>query len=136
MGKGRGTVPSPRALAINVCNDLSVNEQSGTLDLLGCFTVIRASEFPTIHPSIFVHLDLTNGHGIAQISLSLYPTDFEENPILEITATVDFSNPCEIRQVCFELGEVYFEAAGEYTITIHCNDDRLTERRIFLALEQ
>ena len=135
--KRTGKIPPPIVLAINVCEDVLLYEESAVLDLYRCFTSIVCSEFPAVQASIFVHVDLTNGRGNVELSLTLYPnpTDTEVEPILELRETVFFGDPRDIDQICFELGPAVFEAPGEHTITVRAGDERIAERRVFVVLE-
>lgn len=133
--KRAGRIPPPIILAINVCEDVVLSEESAVLDLYRCFTSIVCSEFPAVQSSLFVHLDLTNGRGNVELSITLYPTDSEEEPILEVSETVYFGDPRDIEQTCFELGPVIFEAPGEHMITVRAGHERIAERRIFVVQE-
>jgi hypothetical protein len=130
-----GRIPPPIALAINVCENAAFYDDSAAFDLMRCFTTVYCGEFPALQPSVFVHIDLTNGRGSVVIKLILSPTDYENEPIEEMSDRVFFEDPRNIKQICFDLGAVTFPAAGEYTVTIYAGDERIAERRIFAVLE-
>lgn len=132
----RGRIPPPIVLAINVCEDVLLSEESATFDLYRCFTSIVCREFPAFQPSIFIHLDLTNGRGEVELTIALYPIDNEEEPIVETSETVFFDDPRNITQICFELGAVEFAAPGEHLVTVHAGHERIAERRIAVVQEE
>jgi len=137
MSQGaRGRIPPPIVLAINVCEDILLSNETATLDLYRCFTSIVCREFPAFQPSIFVHLDLTNGRGSVELKVALYPIDHEESPIVETSETVFFDDPRNITQICFELGAVEFTAPGEHLVTVHAGHERIAERRIVVFQEE
>jgi hypothetical protein len=123
----------PYPLAMIVCDMIWRDPGTGKWTLLGCFTGITARAFPCVQPIMAVFISLTDGRGPTPIKLRLIDADEEEEPLIEVEAQVEFSDPRMVADVQMHFQGVSFPKAGEYRFQLSSGSTPLLERRIIIV---
>ena len=113
----------PILKAMLVCDQTLVEEGTHKRTLIGLFDRIKASQFPSVHPSMSVYVQFREIEGSFDFSLELYDLT-EGRPmhraLIQRFTVQDRSRDCEL---VFNLFAVKFEHPGEYEFRIFVNDD-------------
>lgn len=127
-----GIVPPPCALALGVCDLIYRDRGTGKRFILGCFSVLHATDFPAVHPALCLYLDLTNGRGQVNIKVQIIDTDELREPIWVGESVVDFADPRMVAELDFIVGGLRFPEAGEYRVQVYADNQFLVERRLLV----
>jgi hypothetical protein len=125
-------VVPPYPLAMVVCDAIWRDPGTGKQTLLGLFSTIHASEFPTVHPIMALHIALTDGHGKTPIRVRLIDASEQHDPLFEQEQEVEFQDPRVTVNVDIHLSGLRFEAPGEYRFQLYAGATPLMERRILV----
>lgn len=113
----------PILKAMLLCDQTLVEEGTHKRTLIGLFDRIKASQFPSVHPSMSVYVQFREIEGSFDFSLELYDLT-EGRPmhraLIQRFTVQDRSRDCEL---VFNLFAVKFEHPGEYEFRIFVNDD-------------
>src|SRR5437899_3154700 len=96
-----GSVPPPYALALGICDLIYRDRSTGKRFILGCFSVLHATDFPAVHPALCVYLDLTNGRGQVTIKVQIVDSDELHEPIWVGESLVHFADPRTVAELDF-----------------------------------
>jgi hypothetical protein len=127
-----GIVPPPYALALGVCDLIYRDRSTGKRFILGCFSVLHATDFPAVHPALCVYLDLTNGRGPVTIKVQIVDSDDLHEPIWVGESLVDFVDPRMVAELDFIVGGLRFPDAGEYRVQVYAENQFIVERRLLV----
>jgi hypothetical protein len=127
-----GKIPPPIALAIGICDLVYRDRGTAKRFIMGCFSALHAHEFPAIHPSLGIYLDLTNGHGQSKIKVQIVDTDQAREPIWVAESEVDFPDPRMVVEADFMIGGLSFPEPGEYRVQVYASDQFVIERRLLV----
>jgi hypothetical protein len=130
----RGKLPPPYPLAMVVCDAIWLDPATGKRFLLGCFSALRATQFPILHRSMAVHVALTNGHGRMGIRIRLIDDEESREPLWLAEGEVEFPDPRGSVEIDFMLPPVEFPAAGVYRFQFFAAGEFLMERRMIVEL--
>jgi hypothetical protein len=129
---------APIALALLVCDTISLDPTSKKTSLLGCFSGIASAVFPAVMPRLLVYLELTDGHGEVSLVLKLARVtadSLEAEIVFRAETTVLFSDPRAVMQFDLALQPVVFPQPGEYRLIIESASGALIiERRLTATL--
>jgi hypothetical protein len=100
--------------------------------LIGTFSHLGGLQFPVVHPHITVYVALTDGHGRVDLRLAMVDVD-EEHQVFEFRGPVEFTDPRNIIEVCFQAGRLEFHSPGEYRLMLFADDEILMERKVFVS---
>ena len=112
----------PILKAMLLCDQTLVEEGTRKRSLIGLFDRVKASQIPTVHPSMSVYVQFREVEGVFDFTLELY--DLAEGKALHKAMVKSFkvqekSRDCEL---VFNLLSVRFEHAGDYEFRIYIND--------------
>ena len=112
----------PILKAMLLCDQTLLEEGTHKRTLIGLFDRIKATQFPTAHPSMSVYVQFREIEGVFDFSLEL--CDLTEGKTLNRAVMKDFkvqerSRDCEL---VFNLMSVKFDHAGDYEFRIYVND--------------
>ena len=112
----------PILKAMLLCDHTIVEEGSHKRSLIGIFDRIKATKFPTVHPSMSIYVQFREIEGVFDFMLELY--DLVEGKTISKAVVKEFkvqerSRDCEL---VFNLMSVKFEHQGEYEFRIYVND--------------
>jgi len=130
----RGRLPPPYPLAMVVCDAIWRDPATGKRFLLGCFSVLHATQFPIMHHSMGIHVALTNGHGRMGIRIRLIDDEESREPLWLAEGEVEFPDPRGTVEIDFVLPPIQFPAAGVYRFQFFTGGQFLMERRIIVEL--
>lgn len=112
----------PQLISWVICDNVHIDPATGKHYLLGCFSNIRARQFPATHPRMIWFLTLTDlKPGQHQLKLSLGRDMQNMKSVVE--RTVESKNPLHKLNLINEVRNVAFEEAGEYLIMVEVDDD-------------
>jgi uncharacterized protein DUF6941 len=114
------------------CDAIWRDPGTGKRTILGCFSVLHAQQFPAIHPTMAVHVAITNGRGRMPFTLRLIDSDEDPAPLWTAEGTLDFTDPQVIMEIDFMLTSVTFPKPGVYRFQLFAAGEYLMERRIFV----
>lgn len=126
-------LPKPNILSLIVCDQIITDRMTGKQSLIGMFSRVHASRFPTSHPQLSVFVALTDGHGKSELMIRIVDTNDERPPIVEGKGTVDFKNPRAIANLALQFHGLTFPEPGEYRVQIWSEGELLREARLELV---
>lgn len=106
---------APIALALLVCDTISLDPTSKKTSLLGCFSGIASAVFPAVMPRLLVYLELTDGHGDVSLVLKLVRVtadSLEAEIVFQAETTLLFSDPRAVMQLDLSPSACRFPPAG------------------------
>ena len=114
----------PQILTWVTCDSVHIDPATGKHYLLGCFSNLRARQFPAVHPRMVWFLTLTDlKPGKHQLRLS-YGRDMENMHKL-IEREFEARHPLDKVNLINELRNLRFEQPGAYQILIEVDDEPL-----------
>jgi hypothetical protein len=119
----------PRAISLNVCEQVIVEEHTRNITLVNCFQRLYVREFPSAPQRLAVHAVLTDGHGTGNVRLAIVRLETLEDVYVR-DVQVTFSNPLREFRLLFRPPSLSFSAAGRYEISLLVDEDSLTRRVI------
>src|SRR5262245_2675224 len=122
--------PAPVVLAMVLCDAIHQDAATRKCTILGTFSTINVRKFPAVHRQLAVHVALTNGHGRAQIRLSLVDTDEDQTQLFSREGMIEFGDPRAVAELNFTINNIQFQKAGEYRLQVFGNGELLMERRL------
>ncbi len=123
---------APYTLAMVIADAIWRDPGTGKRTILGCFSSIAATEFPTVHPQLVVYVAITDGRGDTPIKLQLVDAEEEGEPIFQAESEVQFKDPRSIFEMEFHFRAIPFPHPGEYRIQLFASGGFLLERRILV----
>jgi len=120
----------PILLSVITCNRVIFDKVSGMPSIIDIVQTINAQKYPARHPQIVFFCELTNGHGTADVKISLVDTQEEEKIIFEREGKVRFENVKQIVTLAMNLQGIVFPGPGEYRFQLFTGGHLLGERRI------
>jgi len=123
-------MPAPVPLAMVVCDSFYKDPFTKKHTLIGTFSVLSGPSFPLFHPHLTVYVALTDGHGKSQLVLEAVDADDEREPVFRFEGPVEFADPRDVIEICFQTGVIQFPEPGEYRLKLFVADELLMERKI------
>lgn len=113
---------NPILKAMLICDMTLVEEHTHKRSLIGLFDRIKASQLPTMHPSMSIYVQFREIEGVFDFTLELF--DLTQGKVLSRAVIPKFSvqersRDCEL---VFNLLQLKFEHAGEYEFRIYVDD--------------
>jgi hypothetical protein len=125
--------PQPTFNAMLICDNAIREEGTGKVSLIGIFASIGSLQFPVLHQSLCVYVNIGDAQGRYHLRLEMLRTD--EMKVIgrgEVEATVaDRMKPTEI---VIELNGLLFDRPGRYEFVLYANDN-LVGRKSFDVVE-
>lgn len=115
-----GSPPGPTVLAINICDNVVRDELTKKVSLFGLFNVIGSYNFPCTHPSMYIYLALTGGHGNHEIEVRLV-RDRDQEPIMGMIGILKFASPLQVLETNLRWEKILFTEPGEYSFEVICD---------------
>lgn len=112
----------PILKAMLLCDQTLVEEGTHKRSLIGLFDRIKASQVPTVHPSMSVYVQFREIEGVFDFMLELFDVDQDKSlnkAVIKQYKVQDRSRDCEL---VFNLMSIKFEHEGEYEFRIYVND--------------
>ena len=123
----------PYCLAMVLCDSVYQDPATGKFTLLGTFSTIRATEFPT-KTRFCVYCAVTDGLGKSEIKLKIVHAkkgkEADDEMILETPAIeINFSNPIAVVEGVMKI-ETDLPNEGVYICELFAGNDLLMSRRL------
>ena len=112
----------PILKAMLLCDLTIVEEGTHKRTLVGLFDRIKATEFPSTHPSMSIYVQFREIEGQFNFMLELFDLDQGKSmnrAVIKDFRVQDRSRDCEL---VFNLMSVKFEQPGDYEFRIYVND--------------
>lgn len=109
--------PGPVVLAVVVCDMAIRDALTNKVSLIGLFSTIRATSFPSTHSLMTIYVALTGGHGTQDIEIRLVRAE-DEQPVMSMIGGIDFVDPLQVYELILEWRGVQFERQGDYLIEV------------------
>src|SRR5947209_5375548 len=109
-------VPCPRAQGLTLCDYVMREEGTGKMSLVGMFTRMRTTGFPSTPRPFCVFAALTDGLGEGALELTVTNLRTDEE-ILALQRRIHFPTRFMDVQVLFRLNECSFPEEGIYLFT-------------------
>ena len=125
-------LPAPVPLSLIVCERVIVEEGTGNISLISCFTKLLVDSFPTDPQRLAVFSAFRSGLGAGTIDLVITQVETDEE-IDTSRSAVEF--PDRLREVCviFTLEHCIFPGPGRYLFTITIDGEWAGQREIDVA---
>ena len=127
-----GSTPYP--LAILLCDQIIVDEQSKKKTLVGIFDVIYAKGFPAQHPSLSVYARLTDAEG--QYSFRMDYVQVKNDQLIgkgEVPS-ITITDRLKVQELVMQFPPIAIPEPGEYEFRLWAND-RYIGRVKFTAIK-
>ena len=119
----------PYTLAMIICDAIHRDPATRKCYLLGTFSSIAATKFPTQHPQMAVYVALTDGRGKTLLTIRLVSVD-EDHILGEVKMEVEFADPRIVLDFTLTIANVTFPEPGEYRLQLFAGTTLLLERRL------
>src|SRR5262245_41988055 len=124
--------PTPTFNAMLICDDSIREEGSRKVSLIGIFSDIWALQFPVVHGSLCVYVNLGDSEGKYRLRLELVRVD-DMRTIGRGEGQAESNDRMKPTEIVFELKGLVFERPGKYEFVLHAND-RMVGRKSFGVL--
>jgi hypothetical protein len=119
----------PSALGLLLRDQVIIDRDSGKPTIVGVFTGMVCSQFPSTPRSFDVFAALTDGQG--RITLDLVVSRMaSEEPIGVISMEQHFPDPLEVVFVRFRFRALSFSAAGQYLFELYADGELICHNRL------
>lgn len=126
-------MPAPVPLAMVVCDGFYKDSFTSKHTLIGTFSAISGPRFPLRHPHLTVYLALTNGHGKTPLLLQMLDAEENREPVFQFEGPVQFDDPRDVIEICFQTQEIWFPEPGEYRLKLIAGGEFLIERKLLVS---
>lgn len=126
----------PICLAMILCDAVHQDPASGKSFILGTFSTIFAETFPAKHPSLWVFIQLTNGHGEAPLEFKisqLVPEDLNPPPLFRGAIPCVFRDRQDVVDLFIKLDNLVLPKEGGYRLILEMQGTLIIERRLRAA---
>jgi hypothetical protein len=113
------------------CDGVILEQGTGKTTLVGMYSGVAATTFPSAPKDLHVYIQLTSFLGQANVRLVCVKVDMPEPE--EIYATdhaMRFRGKLIVEQLHFVWNQFQFPSPGEYAFQLWCQGQCLTERRL------
>ena len=122
-------VQPPAPIGIMLCDQVIFERGTQKPSLIGVFTGVAASQFPSVPQRFDVFVALTNGIGDGVIDLVVIRLETEEQ-IAAQSMECSFRDPLHVTNVRFRFRQISLPAAGEYLVALLVDGNQKAQRRV------
>jgi len=120
--------PSPRALAMIICDTVITDKKTNKKSLIGIFDGIRTKTLPLAHPHLNVFVSLMDG--IGEYRGRLVCTNMTtDKTLLAIDCKLNFKERLQTVEFNLEIVSLSLPDFGSYTFDFFCDDDLVISRK-------
>src|SRR5438874_1327412 len=120
-------IQRPGALGIMLCDQVLFEQGTQKPTLVGVFTGIAATGFPSVPQRFDLFAALTDGLGQGAVDLVVDRLEPEER-ITAHSLELSFPNPLHVVNLRFRFRELSFPAAGPYIFALQVDGDEIAQR--------
>lgn len=120
----------PTCLALILCDKVVHHRDTGRSDVLGAFWEIQMPSFPGHTGPFSLWVVLVNGAGRMPMRLKikfLPPDRLEEEPIVDIRFTMEFTDPRVVRMYVGRIEGLDLDRPGHYRVALTAHDVTLVQ---------
>lgn len=120
----------PTCLALVLCDAVVRHSETGKSDIVGAFWEVWMQSFPGRTDPFTIWVVLTNGAGRMTMRLRiehLPPDRLEEEPIVDIRFTMEFTDPRVVRMYVGSIDGLALDSPGLYRMTLTAHDATLVQ---------
>ena len=119
-------IQRPNAVGLVLCEDVLIEQGTGSVTLLRCFDRLVAKTFPTPPKRFTACTVLTDGLGQVNLYLSVRRLETEEE-IYARDLQVTFRDPLAQVRVAFRIGSCAFPSAGRYEFLLSVENESIAQ---------
>jgi hypothetical protein len=123
----------PYCLAMILCDDVHIDSTTGKQTILGTFSTVGASDFPT-KVSFAVYYAITDAEGSMDLTFRMVDSkhgfDEESTPIFEVTFTIQTPSPLAVLEGRIYVANAILPQAGVYHCELLAGENVLMSRRL------
>jgi hypothetical protein len=113
------------------CDGVILDQATGKITLVGTFSGVAATTFPSPPRDLHVYVQVTSFVGDAEFRLVCVQIDTPEpQEIFSASYPVRFRGKLHVEQLHLALHQFQFPRAGEYVFELWCQGHCLAERRL------
>ncbi len=120
----------PILLSAIICSRVIFDKVSGQPSIIDIMQTINAANYPARHAQLVFFCEMTNGHGITDITIRLVHDQEKEKVIFEQQGHLKFADVKQIVTLVMNLRGIVFPQPGEYRFQLFTGDSLVGERRI------
>lgn len=122
----------PVVLNMVICDGAHRDLGTAKWTLLGIFSSVTASAFPTTHPQMIAYIALTRAFGKVPLRFQIVAADRKEEVLYKGDAELTVSEPLPVVDLVIAARNVNFTRPGEYLLQLFSQDHFLAERPIMV----
>jgi hypothetical protein len=137
---GQGPFPqSPICLALILAQDVSYDNETGLLSIVGPYSSLSVEQFPVNFISMQAYTVLTACDGQVMVELQMVDVNEVRPPVFRQLVSAYFDGPQDVQEVIFHHFNVTIPVDGEYRLllTVYRSDfthpEFVVERRLIVA---
>jgi len=120
--------PSPRALAMIICDTVITARKTNKKSLIGIFNGISTKKMPLAHPHLNVFMSLMDG--IGKYTGKLVCTNMSTDQVLlTVDCPLNFKERLQTVEFNIEIVSLTLPDFGTYTFDFFCDEDLLVSRK-------
>lgn len=130
---------APLPLALIVCDQVSIDRDTGKTAILGAFENVFAASFPAMHPELTVYSEFTDGHGRVAVTVRIVrslPDSLEGQELASQTTDMEFPDPFKVVRWVVKVRGLSFPEPGEYRFIVECGGTIVIERRVLALIQE
>jgi hypothetical protein len=113
------------------CDGVIVEQGTGKITLVGTYSGISASKFPSPPRDLHIFVQLTSFHGDATVRLVCVRIDMAEpEEIASTSHLVHFRGKLVVEQLHFAWNQFRLPSPGVYAVQLWCQNQCIAERRL------
>jgi hypothetical protein len=122
-------IQRPGVLGIMLCDQVLFEQGTQKPTLVGVFTGIAATSFPSVPQRFDLFAALTDGLGQGAVDLAITRLETDEE-IAAQSMELTFPDPLHVINLRFRFRELSFPAPGSYVFALLVNGDEIAQRRV------
>lgn len=122
---------NPICLSIIICDEIIRDEKTKKMSLIGLFNTIASKKFPFDHPCLHIYIALTDFEGKANGKIELIKQD-DNKTIFKGIGSINSPNRLAVVDLNFEIFNIIFPSAGNYSFKFYINDEYLLQKRFIV----
>ena len=128
-------VQQPVVVGLLVCEQIIIEERTGNVTPVNCFSRKFVPQFPAIPFSFVALAFLTNGSGEVTLEVVIHRLDSYED-IYRRSHKYLFASPLDQVRCAIRINDCPFPVEGQYEIALCANNEIIAQRKITIAKEK
>ena len=124
----------PNAVGLFLCEQVIVEEGTGNVTLVNCFTYRKVRQFPSERSSFVVFFLLTDGFGPVPVQVVIQRLDTLDE-IYKYSRVLQFTSPLQEARCTLRVQGLSFPVPGSYEVTLFAGGDPIASRKVRIFSE-